>query len=166
MKETMQETKNVVKQKAKIAKKSILSIVFSRRMLIVFLLLIQILFLFSSLTLLQEYAATAYLASAIMSMLVVVYIINSRGTPEFKMSWILFVLLIPIVGTFFYIFVKIQPGTQHIGRRLVILSNETKAYMKQDKDIVDSLGFQSRRMQIWHITWHIQLDFLFMEIQA
>lgn len=129
----------IAKEKAKIAKKSILGIIFSRRMLIVFLLLIQILFLFSSLTMLGEHATTVYLGSAVMSMLVVVYIINSKGTPEFKMSWILFVLLIPIVGTFFYLFVKIQPGTQHIGRRLVILSNETKAYMKQDKDIINSL---------------------------
>ena len=72
-------------------------------------------------------------------MIVIIYIINRKENPAFKMSWILFVTFIPIVGTVFYIFMQIQPGTRYIGKRLFVLGEKTKPYMVQNDKIIEDL---------------------------
>ncbi len=111
------------------AKKGIFHIIFSRTALIVVLLLIQIGIFIGTISMLEEYATSVYIGLIILSMMVIVYIINRKENPAFKMSWILFVLLIPIVGTAFYIFMLIQPGTSYIRKRLFVLRDETSPYI-------------------------------------
>lgn len=101
------------------AKKGILHIIFSRTALVVVLLLIQIGIFIGTISMLEEHATSVYIGLIVLSMMVIVYIINRKENPAFKMSWILFVLLIPIVGTAFYIFVLIQPGTSYIKKKLL-----------------------------------------------
>ena len=88
---------------------------------------------------LEEHATSVYIGFVALSIVVIVYIINREENPAFKMSWILFVLLIPIVGTAFYIFMLIQPGTSYIRKRLFVLSSETSPYMKQNKGLIEKL---------------------------
>ena len=121
------------------AKKGIFHIIFSRTALIVVLLLIQIGIFIGTISMLEEYATSVYIGLIILSMMVIVYIINRKENPAFKMSWILFVLLIPIVGTAFYIFMLIQPGTSYIRKRLFVLRDETSPYMKQDRKLIEEL---------------------------
>ena len=121
------------------AKKGIFHIIFSRTALIVALLLVQIGIFIGTISMLEEYATSVYIGLTLLSMVVIVYIINRNENPAFKMSWILFVLLIPIVGTAFYIFMLIQPGTSFIRKRLFILRDETSPYMKQDMELIEKL---------------------------
>lgn len=121
------------------AKKGILHIIFSRTALVVVLLLIQIGIFIGTISMLEEHATSVYIGLIVLSMMVIVYIINRKENPAFKMSWILFVLLIPIVGTAFYIFVLIQPGTSYIKKKLFVLRDETAPYMKQNRHLIEEL---------------------------
>ena len=110
------------KEPVKKAKKGILSIVFSRISLLAVLLIIQIALIVGTVTYLEDYATYIY-----------------KINPAFKTSLILFILLIPIVGTVFYLFMKIQPGTSYLDHRLRTLNDATSPFMKQDKETVEAL---------------------------
>ncbi len=120
-------------------KKGIFHIVFSRTALVFLLLIFQVVLLFEMFTSLVRYAPVMYLLLLILSSAVVIYIINRKENPAFKMSWILFVMAIPIVGMLFYLFTRVQIGTRFIGKRLQALSLETKPYMEQDGAIIEDL---------------------------
>lgn len=121
------------------AKKGILHIIFSRTFLIAVLLVIQIGIFIGTISMLEEHATSVYIGLIVLSLMVIVYIINRNENPAFKMSWILFVLMIPIVGTAFYIFMLIQPGTSYIRKRLFVLKDETDQYMEQNDSLIEEL---------------------------
>ena len=128
-----------VKDKAKKAKRGLLSIVFSRSALIVLLLLVQVWLFFAPTTLFEQYARWITAAFNVLRMFAIIYIINEKGNPAFKMTWILLILIAPAAGTAFYFFVKLQPGTKYTKLRLNVLENEIKPYLKQNPAIVKSL---------------------------
>lgn len=125
--------------KAKKAKSGIFKIIFSRTALVAVLLLFQIGLMVATITTIEQYAFSVYVGFIVLSMIVIIYIINRKENPAFKMSWILFVTFIPIVGTVFYIFMQIQPGTRYIGKRLFVLGEKTKPYMVQNDKIIEDL---------------------------
>lgn len=121
------------------AKSGVFRVVFSRTGIILLLILLQIGLFFSIFYYLKEYMTYIYGAMTILGVIVLIYIINSEGNPAFKMTWMLFVMAFPLVGTIFYIFVKTQPGTWSLQKRLSELKIETDPYMEQDQDVVDAL---------------------------
>lgn len=121
------------------AKKGIVSIVFSRASLIVVLLLIQITIFGATITRLSDYANYIHGVFAVLEIVSVIFIINSKGNPAFKITWILLIFVLPFFGTAFYVFMKIMPGTGLIEKRLSDLNAATGEYMKQDKGTLEAL---------------------------
>lgn len=121
------------------AKKGLLNVVFSRAALVAVLLLVQIAVFVVGINFLAQYGWIVYGFFILLSALIVIKIINEKGNPAFKLSWILLILVIPVVGAAFYIFVQLQIGTRYIGRRLAILNLETRNYMTQDYRLVEDI---------------------------
>lgn len=124
---------------AKKAKKGLFHVIFSRTAIIFMLLVMQILIFVGLVQFLEDYKTQVYVVFIVISVLVVIKIINSNDNPAFKMAWIIPIMILPIVGAAFYIYVELQIGTKYIGRRLRILGEETKQYMQQDEDVVERL---------------------------
>ncbi|MCF2555106.1 cardiolipin synthase [Faecalicatena contorta] len=121
------------------AKKGLFRIIFSRTGIILLLILIQLGFFVGTTMYLGEYRGYLYGTLKILSVVVLIYIINKEGNPAFKMTWILFVLAFPVIGTIFYLFVNLQPGTRFMRERLAALKIETDPYMQQEQDVVDAI---------------------------
>ncbi len=121
------------------AKKGIFQFVFSRVTLLVVLLLLQIAIFGISLTNLREYEAYIDAAFLLLEVVSVIYIINSKSNPAFKITWILLIFVLPFFGTAFYLFMKIMPGAGMIERRLSDLNTTTREYMKQDEETLEAL---------------------------
>lgn len=121
------------------AKKGLFRIIFSRTGIILLLVLAQFGMMVSSVYYLREYLPYIYGAMIILEAVVVIYIINTKGNPAFKMTWILCVLVFPLIGVLFYVFVQMQVGTRFMQNRLSTLRLETAPYMQQDQEIVDCL---------------------------
>ena len=122
------------------AKKGLSNIIFSRIMVLVILLLIQLAIFAATITHLQEYATYINGFFMVLEIVTVIYIINSKSNPAFKITWILLIFLLPFLGTAFYLFMKIMPGTGLIERRLSELNAMTKEYMKQDESVLEALS--------------------------
>ena len=128
------ENKNLKK-----AKRGLFRVIFSRTWMMILLILLQIGFLIAMTSWLGKY--TEYVSALIMALRVgvLIFIINSEGNPAFKMTWILCVMVFPVVGTLFYIYVKAQVGTRWVGKRLGDLKLEERPFMTQDEEIVEEL---------------------------
>lgn len=124
---------------AKKAKKGLLSIVFSRTALIVVLILLQLGFMFGMVTILQDYAVHVYRIMNIIQALVVIYIFNEKGNPEFSRTWILLILIFPLFGCLFYIYVKLDIGNTYIGKRFGKIQIDSWPYLEQKKEVLEDL---------------------------
>lgn len=121
------------------AKKGLLRVVFSRTALVLLLVAIQVLIMFGLATYLTDYRVYIYSAMNIIGAIIIVYIINQRGNPEFIMTWVLLILVFPAFGCLFYLFVKAELGTRYIGKRLRKMRFDTKEYMEQEQQIIEDL---------------------------
>lgn len=63
-----------------------------------FLLLLQLFLLFAAVYNLSAHSKTVYNISEALGVLTVIYIVNRRGNPSYKIAWIIFILLFPIFG--------------------------------------------------------------------
>ena len=126
-------------QPVKKAKKGILQLVFSRLFIVLALVTIQLVVFAAMITYLQEYASYIYAFFLLLGIVTVVYIINDKSNPDFKITWMLLIMATPILGAAFYAFVKTQPGTAFIEKRFTELHKATKPYMLQDKDVLEDV---------------------------
>ena len=122
---------------AKKAKKGILSIVFSRTALIVMLILLQIGALVLMYTILNDYLTYVYWITMAVQVFVIIYITNEQGTPEYSRTWILLILILPVFGCLFYVYVKLEIGTKYVGERLIKTKLDTSPYLMQKAEVVE-----------------------------
>ena len=112
--------------------KVLFRIVFGRTAFVVLFLLLQIGFLFSCFRWLSNYLVYIYGGMLALTALVVIYILNEKSNPSFKLAWVIPVVVIPVFGTFLYLFVQFQIGTKWINRRLKDAGDETSPYLEQN----------------------------------
>ena len=114
-------------------RKKLLRIVFGRTTFVVLFLLIQVAVLLLGISWLEDYTLYFYGASVILSAVVLIYIISADESSTIKLSWVVPILVFPVFGVLFYLFVKLQVGTKLIGLRLQVTAAETAPYLKQDE---------------------------------
>ena len=62
------------------------------------LLLLQLFVLFAAVYNLSAHSKAIYSAAEACGVITVIYIVNRRGNPSYKIAWIIFILLFPIFG--------------------------------------------------------------------
>ncbi len=126
-------------QPVKKAKKGLFSVIFSRITILAVLMILQILVFMATLTHLRDYATYIHTAMMLIEVCTVIYVINSKTNPDFKITWIMLILVFPILGSSFFWFMKIMPGTGYMKRRLTDLTVLTKPYMTQEVETLENL---------------------------
>ena len=121
------------------AKRGIFRMIFSRVGIVFLLLVLQLGLFFAMGHYLREYMTYIYAALTILGVIAVVFIINSEDNPAFKLTWVLCIMLFPVVGTLFYIYVKLQLETRVMKERLADMRTETDPYMQQEPEVIDAI---------------------------
>ena len=103
LQEKMEDSEMIQKGKQKALK-----IVFSRTMVIVVLLLIQIALIGAVMQYFSHHMPVFIGGHMLFGLGIVLTIINKEGSPEVKLSWTIITMLLPLVGGLFYLFVKMQ----------------------------------------------------------
>ena len=57
---------------------------------------------------LTDYIIYLYSFFTVLSTILVIYILNKKEDPSFKLAWIIPILLVPVFGCIFYLFVEFQ----------------------------------------------------------
>lgn len=121
------------------AKSKLFGVIYSRTAIALVLMLAQAAFMGVALTYLENYGPYMYGLFVIVSGIAIIYLINDEGKAEFKLTWLLFVFLVPVIGVGFYVFNKMEIGNRYNRARLKTLWIETEEYMPQNESIVDTM---------------------------
>ena len=86
-------------------------------------------------------SAWAYTGSMILGILTVITIINRRGNPDHKITWIVFILLFPIFGISVFLLWGGGRVAPHIRKRMRICEARSMRYLKEEEDVRDKLKY-------------------------
>ena len=70
--------------------------------------------------------SNGYGGFTLLSAVVVIYIINKRQNPIYQLAWVIPVLVFPVFGAMFYIFMELQVEVRWIARRLGVILKQTE----------------------------------------
>lgn len=104
-------------------------------------LVIQLVFIT---TVIYDFTVTsisAYTVSVILGIITVIGIINRRGNPDHKISWIIFILVFPIFGITVFLLLGGGRVLPHIKKRIVISDARYKHYLNDKDEVLDSLKY-------------------------
>lgn len=127
-------------------KKRVVKAIFGRTILLLSSVFIQFLLLFLFTSFLTDYIWFYYSAGIFSALLLIIHITNSNVNPAYKVAWITPIALIPVFGSFFYLFVHLQPGTIKMEKRLNELVKETRPYLIQDNDIYNQINSEEKEL--------------------
>ena len=134
--------------------KGVKTIIFGRTLMVVFAFVIQFLLLISIYIWLRDYSYIFYLVFVLLSVTVVLHLFNSSGSPEFKLVWMLPLIIFPVFGALFYIYIGTQLGTKMLFRRLESLSVFTRKYVPQNEKVKETL--EAVNSQIGHFADYME----------
>ena len=109
--------------------KTLKTLVFSRILIVVLLLLVQIALFMLPLYFWLPYVRNFFQVSIVISLLFCFYLVNSPGRNEFKIAWLIPVLILPFFGiALFFLFKKNLPGT-HFSKRLKKIKDYSRPFL-------------------------------------
>lgn len=150
--------KEQIKNKAVKVKKTglnaLVNLIFSRIMMTVIILLLQIGFLIWVFTLMGSYAKWVLYSLNILSAIIVVIVINSDENPAFKLTWMLPLCLIPVFGAVLYLFVRINPARAGMKKGLHRRIAETFGYLMPNEDVVQRMWEEN--IPVTDLAYYIQ----------
>ena len=136
MKET---TRNKGIRLLKRGKKGLFRVLFSRLGLITILILVQVFMMFSMLIWLRDYYVHYSGILTVFTVGMVIYLINSRMNPSAKITWLIVIMLFPLVGTAFLAYTKGNVGHRKLEKRMESIIKETDSFITQDQQVIDKM---------------------------
>ena len=124
--------------KSKGAKK-LVRLLFSRTAIIFAAVLLQIGFLLLYVLKINNYSTYFGASMHIISIILIVTIMNRQENPMYQIAWIIPIAAIPVFGTFFYLFVQMQPTTKVLNHMMQKNKIATKPYLMQNHKTFDEL---------------------------
>ena len=122
----------------------LLKIIFSRTIIFILLLCIQLAILFAYCIWMQEYMIYIYGGFTALAAFLTLYIINREDNPDYKLAWIIPILVFPVFGGLFYLFIKCQLGSRILHHKITERVKETRPYLKQKKEVLEKLKKENR----------------------
>lgn len=123
--------------------KGLWKLLFGRTTLLAILLLAQIVVLVGGFAILEQQVFVLNQMMGVISFIIIFYLLNHRQNASFKLTWIVLILALPVVGVFFYIFTRMQPGTVTVKRRLERVLERESGYLMQEKETFGELLAES-----------------------
>ena len=131
--------------------KKLLKLLFSRIMIVSVLILFQLALLFFAAIRFTEYFVFYYLVSMLFAVTLTLTIVNRKDGAEYKIAWLVTVLLIPVFGGLLYLIFSGNRLSEHKKRKMARINEAIEQTFPRDEHSADSLtaespsaGFQSR----------------------
>ncbi len=105
------------------------------------LLLLQFGFLFWALYNFTIHSAGALALSTVIGIVTVIFLVNQRGNPDHKMSWIIFILLFPIFGISVYLLWGGNSVMPHIRKKMKVCESHYLPFLEPNDEIINRLKY-------------------------
>ena len=114
-------------------------LVFSRIGLLALLLLLQVALVLTAFILCQQYMPHLIIIQSIFVVVMVLYLINSDFDPSAKITWLVFIMIVPVFGTLFLLYTRMDVGHRALRDRLRLFVDQTKDALPQDEQVMKEL---------------------------
>lgn len=98
-----------------------------RRVFVILLMAVQVLFFISVLNSGSKISTTINLALTALSFFVVLHIISQKEKGAYKLIWVFQILLFPVFGGLFYLLCNFQSSTKGVGAKITQIEQKSKA---------------------------------------
>ncbi len=131
--------------KKKVNKKlrGMLRLFFSRTTIIFVAVFLQVCIMFYTIQWLSDYSTFVNYGFLLLGVLVAIHIMGTNTNSSFKMAWLVPVLLFPIFGSVFYVFMYNQFDTYSMKKRLEKIERKVQREFTQDRGVLEALKNQS-----------------------
>lgn len=107
---------------------------FGRRVIVILLLLIQITVFAFMIWNTSGKNTIFYWTMNFISVLAVVYIINRNDKSGYKLTWVVFIMAMPVFGGLFYLVFKLQSSAGNFKKKLKFYNGKAKSMLEQNND--------------------------------
>lgn len=116
-----------------------IQLLFSRMIVVALLIILQIIWIWLLFELLAEYNTIIQICTAVLGVVLVLVVINKDEVPEYKMPWLLVIVISPILGGVLFVFFgSNQPG-RRMKREYMRLEREAGRVICQNEKILAAL---------------------------
>ena len=119
--------------------KGIVHAIFSRFGLVLVLLLLQVGLLFSIFRWFGNLLPHYFGGSVVVTAAMVVYLLNSKMDNSAKITWMVVVAILPVVGVPLFFYVKSNAGHNLLRKRLMELEDTLRPQLPQNREVVERL---------------------------
>lgn len=120
-------------------RRGLLRAVFGRSTVVLVLLLLQIALLVWYFFTLERYTPLLVGGMSSVTAIMLIYLLNQPGDPTVKLTWAFVIALVPVPGTLFYWFVRLDVGHRREQRALTQLEREARAYFPDQSALMERL---------------------------
>ena len=124
---------------AKPVKKGLLHLVFSRFLIILILLALQLGLVLAAYRWLEPYIQSLALLQTLFVLMMVIYLFNNTMSTSAKLTWMLIIAVLPQAGAALLLFVQTNLGHRAIKRRVEDLVGETRDAIPQSPEVMEAL---------------------------
>lgn len=117
--------------------KGISHAIFSRFGLILFLLFIQVRFLFDIFLWFEDFLPHVMGGSVLFTFLMVVYLLNSRLNPTAKITWLIVIMLLPVFGVLLFLYTQSNIGHRALKKWVNDVIAESKSCIVQETGVME-----------------------------
>lgn len=128
--------------------------IFSRTTIIALFIILQILFLMASFAWLDQYQLWWEGIERLLAVAVVLYLVNSEMDALSRVTWLILVMVVPLLGSLFLIYTKLDWGYQGLKQRFNHLVDESEPYLKDDEQILEVL--KDDTSTTYHLVQYLQ----------
>ncbi|HEP1492444.1 phospholipase D Active site motif family protein [Streptococcus pyogenes] len=135
----------IIKKKAKVkyllhkGKHGFLRGIFSRTTIIVLLIILQLVFLFQSYAWMEQYRVWITILESVFAITIVLYLVNSDMDAISRMTWLILIMIAPLLGSLFLIYTKLDWGYRGLKQRINHLVDLSAPYLSDDDAILEVL---------------------------
>lgn len=124
--------------------KKILKILFNRLFIVAILIIIQLVILMSMILKFSNYFVYFYLISLVISFLVLLYIINGKSNPGYKIAWIIPIMIFPIFGGLLYILFGGNRLSTRQKRKMQTITDKMSKNLIPSTEIMEQIKKESK----------------------
>ena len=115
-------------------------IIFSRTLIVILMLLLQIAVLFSGFTWLGNYMDFIWEGMSFLGAILIIFIINRDEPTEFKLTWIIPICVFPVFGALIYLFVISNAGGIGLKAKTYIRMKETEGLLYTSEETKEAIS--------------------------
>jgi len=119
-------------------KRGFFRLIFGRTTVVVLLLVVQVILLFAGFYHLRDY--TYYGGSMLVGLIVALMVVNRKGNPAAKITWIMLIMLVPVFAVPFYLFVEMELGHRLTRARLEDINRKTAGLLPDRPEDMKALA--------------------------